>query len=38
MTTGVDIVELQIKIAEGQKLPVTQTEIDTNGYAIEARI
>ena len=38
MTTGVDIVELQIKIAEGQKLPVTQTEIYTKGHAIEARI
>ena len=38
MTTGVDIVELQIKIADGQKLPVTQTEIDTKGHAIEARI
>jgi len=38
MTTGIDIVELQIKIAEGQKLPVKQTGIDTKGHAIEARI
>ena len=38
MTTGVDIVEFQIKIADGQKLPVTQTEIYTKGHAIEARI
>ena len=38
MTTGVDIVELQIMVADGQKLPITQSEIDTKGHAIEARI
>ncbi len=36
--TGIDIVEQQIRIAQGQKLPFTQDGISFNGWAIEARI
>ncbi len=36
--TGLDLVEQQIRIAEGKELPFTQEEIVRNGHAIEARI
>lgn len=36
--TGLDLVELQIRIASGEKLPVTQKEVNLNGWAIECRI
>ncbi len=36
--TGVDIVELQIRIAAGELLPFTQDEISLEGHAIEVRI
>ncbi|GAB4073637.1 acetyl-CoA carboxylase biotin carboxylase subunit [Barrientosiimonas marina] len=36
--TGLDIVKLQILIAEGEQLPFTQDSITRNGHAIEARI
>lgn len=38
MITGLDLIELQIKIANGDKLPVTQADIKLNGWAIECRI
>ncbi len=38
MITGLDLVELQIRIASGEKLPVTQKDIQLNGWAIECRI
>ena len=38
MITGIDLVKLQIRIAEGQKLPYKQTDIKQNGYALECRI
>ncbi len=38
MVTGLDLVELQIRIAAGEKLPVTQDEVFINGWSIEARI
>ena len=38
MVTGIDLVEWQISIAEGQKLPLRQEEVQLNGHAIEARI
>lgn len=38
MTTGFDLVEWQIRIAQGEPLPVVQHEIFSNGWAIEARI
>ncbi|ASB47673.1 acetyl/propionyl/methylcrotonyl-CoA carboxylase subunit alpha [Alkalitalea saponilacus] len=36
--TGIDIVEQQIKIAEGQLLLINQNDITFNGHAIECRI
>ncbi|BAC13652.1 biotin carboxylase [Oceanobacillus iheyensis HTE831] len=37
-TTGIDIVEHQIKIAQGESLQITQNDIRQTGHAIEARI
>ena len=36
--TGLDLVEQMIRVADGQKLPLTQDEVLRNGWAIEARI
>jgi acetyl-CoA carboxylase biotin carboxylase subunit len=36
--TGLDLVRLQIEIAEGRPLPFTQSDLKTRGHAIEARI
>ena len=36
--TGLDLVELQIEVAEGKPLPITQDEVTSKGYAIEARL
>jgi propionyl-CoA carboxylase alpha chain len=38
MVTGLDLVELQIRIAAGESLPITQEEMVMEGWAIEARI
>jgi acetyl-CoA/propionyl-CoA carboxylase, biotin carboxylase, biotin carboxyl carrier protein len=38
MVTGVDLVELQVRIAAGEKLPITQADIAMRGHAIEARV
>jgi propionyl-CoA carboxylase alpha chain len=38
MTTGLDLVELQLRIANGEKLPLRQEDVDFNGWAMEARI
>ena len=38
MVTGLDLVELMIKVAAGEKLPFTQEEITLNGWAIESRV
>lgn len=38
MITGLDIVELMIRVAAGEKLPLTQTDIKPSGWAIECRI
>ncbi len=38
MVTGLDIVKLQIRIADGQALPVTQKDLRLRGHAIECRI
>ncbi|MBL7765383.1 MAG: acetyl-CoA carboxylase biotin carboxylase subunit [Chitinophagaceae bacterium] len=38
MITGVDLVELQIRVARGEKLPYTQDDLSINGHAIELRI
>jgi propionyl-CoA carboxylase alpha chain len=36
--TGLDLVELMIRVAAGEKLPFTQGEIKRDGWAIECRI
>ncbi len=36
--TGIDLVELMIKVAAGEKLPLKQEDIKINGAAIECRI
>ena len=38
MVTGVDLVELQVRIAAGEKLPIGQDDIAMHGHAIEARV
>jgi acetyl-CoA carboxylase biotin carboxylase subunit len=38
MVTGLDLVELQIRVADGEILPVTQDAVKLHGSAIEARI
>jgi acetyl-CoA carboxylase biotin carboxylase subunit len=38
MISGLDIVQLQIRIACGEKLPVKQREVQLRGHAIECRI
>jgi acetyl-CoA carboxylase biotin carboxylase subunit len=38
MTTGIDIVQMQIRVAAGEKLPFTQRAIERRGHAIECRI
>jgi acetyl-CoA/propionyl-CoA carboxylase biotin carboxyl carrier protein len=38
MVTVVDLVELQVRIAAGEKLPVAQGDITMTGHAIEARV
>jgi propionyl-CoA carboxylase alpha chain len=38
MVTGLDLVELMIRIAAGEKLPFTQRDLHVKGWAIEARI
>ncbi|RWC91065.1 MAG: acetyl/propionyl/methylcrotonyl-CoA carboxylase subunit alpha [Mesorhizobium sp.] len=38
MVTGTDLVEWQLRVASGEKLPKTQSEIALCGHAFEARI
>ncbi len=38
MITGIDIVQAQIRVADGQKLPFKQRDIQFRGHAIECRI
>jgi acetyl-CoA carboxylase biotin carboxylase subunit len=38
LVTGLDLVRLQLEIANGAKLPITQSEIALRGAAIECRI
>jgi len=36
--TGLDLVELMIRVAAGEKLPLTQSDVKRNGWAMECRI
>jgi len=38
MTTGIDLVEQQFKLANGEKLTIKQADVPQNGHAIECRI
>ena len=38
LITGVDLVELMIRVAAGEKLPLTQDQVQLNGWAMECRI
>jgi propionyl-CoA carboxylase alpha chain len=36
--TGLDLVEMMIRVAAGEKLPIEQKDVQCNGWAIECRI
>jgi acetyl-CoA carboxylase biotin carboxylase subunit len=36
--TGIDLVKLQIKVAEGEKLPFRQSDLSMKGHAVEVRV
>ncbi len=38
MITGLDLVEWQLRVASGEKLPLTQEQLHINGHALEARV
>ncbi|WP_327569000.1 acetyl/propionyl/methylcrotonyl-CoA carboxylase subunit alpha [Bradyrhizobium sp.] len=38
LITGIDLVEWQLRVAFGEKLPLNQEEIRLNGHAVEARV
>ncbi len=38
LITGIDLVEWQLRVAFGEKLPLSQDQIKLNGHAIEARV
>ena len=38
LVTGLDLVELQIRVAQGEPLPVAQDDVTLTGHAIEARV
>ncbi len=38
MITGIDIVQTQIRVAAGEKLPFTQRQIEIKGHAMECRV
>ncbi len=38
MVTGLDLVAMQIAVAQGERLPVSQDDVSFNGHAIEARL
>lgn len=38
MITGIDLIALQIRLAQGDPLPFTQAQIHKNGVAVECRI
>ncbi|MFX9189329.1 hypothetical protein ABTN59_21895, partial [Acinetobacter baumannii] len=38
MVTGIDIVEVMLRIAAGEGLPFTQNAVTCSGHAVEVRI
>jgi len=38
LITGVDLVELMIRSAAGEKLPLKQSDVKLNGWAVESRV
>ena len=38
LITGLDLVALQLRVADGEKLPFTQAELDIDGHAVEVRL
>jgi acetyl-CoA carboxylase biotin carboxylase subunit len=38
LVSGIDIVQMQIRVAAGEKLPFTQRQVQMRGHAIECRI
>ncbi|RPD99609.1 acetyl-CoA carboxylase biotin carboxylase subunit [Aureibaculum marinum] len=38
LITGLDLVELQIRVARGEELPIKQFDVNINGHALELRI
>ena len=38
MITGLDLVELMIRVAAGEKMPLAQKDVKRDGWAIEARV
>ena len=38
LTTGFDLVELMIRVAAGEKLPIAQADVGIDGWSIECRV